>query len=112
MSVGAVVDLKTAPPEVMSQWSHYSLQTDTVWLEGISWQAAPMAVLLDTNPASGGPGIEPRWTRSDKDGVGTAYSALSRVWFPAGGGTTMTAMGSGRTAGPTRAGDMGTLGQC
>ena len=29
----------------------------------------------------GAPGIEPRWTRSDKDGVGTAYSALSRVWF-------------------------------
>ena len=40
-----------------------------------------MAILLATNPASGGPGIEPRWTRSDKDGVGTAYSALSRVWF-------------------------------
>jgi glucoamylase len=40
-----------------------------------------MAILLGTNPASGGPGIEPRWTRSDKDGVGTAYSALSRVWF-------------------------------
>lgn len=32
-------------------------------------------------PATGGPVIEPRWTRSDKDGVGTAYSALSRVWF-------------------------------
>ena len=40
-----------------------------------------MAVLLQKYPASGGPGIEPRWTRSDKDGVGTAYSALSRVWF-------------------------------
>ena len=40
-----------------------------------------MAILLDSNPATGGPGIEPRWTRSDKDGVGTAYSALSRVWF-------------------------------
>jgi glucoamylase len=40
-----------------------------------------MAILLETNPASGGPGIAPRWTRSDKDGVGTAYSALSRVWF-------------------------------
>ncbi len=40
-----------------------------------------MATLLDQYPAPGGPGIEPRWTRSDKDGVGTAYSALSRVWF-------------------------------
>ena len=40
-----------------------------------------MAILFETNPATGGPGIEPRWTRSDKDGVGTAYSALSRVWF-------------------------------
>ena len=40
-----------------------------------------MAILLETNPATGGPGIEPRWTRSDKEGVGTAYSALSRVWF-------------------------------
>ena len=40
-----------------------------------------MAVLLQKYPASGGPGIEPRWTRSDKHGVGTAYAALSRVWF-------------------------------
>jgi glucoamylase len=40
-----------------------------------------MAVLLSDHPAPGGPGMEPRWTRSDKDGVGTAYSALSRVWF-------------------------------
>jgi glucoamylase len=37
--------------------------------------------LLTTHPATGRPGIDPRWTRSDKDGVGTAYSALSRVWF-------------------------------
>jgi glucoamylase len=32
-------------------------------------------------PAFGHPGIEPRWTRSAKDGVGTAYSASSRVWY-------------------------------
>jgi glucoamylase len=31
--------------------------------------------------APGWPGITPRWTSSDKDGVGTALSALSRVWF-------------------------------
>ncbi len=40
-----------------------------------------MAVLLCQNPATGGPGIQPRWTRSDKAGVGTAYSSLSQVWF-------------------------------
>jgi glucoamylase len=40
-----------------------------------------MAILLQKYPASSGPGIEPHWTRSDKHGVGTAYSALSRVWF-------------------------------
>ena len=31
--------------------------------------------------APGGPGIPPRWTSSDKSGVGTALSATSRVWF-------------------------------
>ncbi len=36
------------------------------------------AVISD---APGGPGIEPRWTSSDKTGVGTALSPLSRVWF-------------------------------
>jgi glucoamylase len=40
-----------------------------------------MATLLESHPATGGPGIDPRWTRSDKDGVGTAYSDLSKVWF-------------------------------
>jgi glucoamylase len=31
--------------------------------------------------APGAPGIPPRWTSSDKTGVGTALSAESRVWF-------------------------------
>ncbi len=31
--------------------------------------------------ASGAPGIEPRWTSSAKDGVGTAYHSSSCVWF-------------------------------
>lgn len=31
--------------------------------------------------AFGAPGLEPRWTRGDKDGIGTAYSASSRLWF-------------------------------
>jgi glucoamylase len=31
--------------------------------------------------AFGKPGISPRWTHGDKDGVGTAYSSSSRLWF-------------------------------
>jgi glucoamylase len=31
--------------------------------------------------APGAPGIEPRWTSSAKDGVGTAYHTSSRLWF-------------------------------
>ncbi len=31
--------------------------------------------------APGQPGIEPRWTSSSKEGVGTAYHTASRVWF-------------------------------
>lgn len=38
-------------------------------------------ILFHENPASGGPGNDPRWTRSGKDGIGTAYSASSPVWF-------------------------------
>ena len=31
--------------------------------------------------AFGAPGMEPRWTRGNKEGIGTAYSTASRVWF-------------------------------
>ncbi len=31
--------------------------------------------------AFGRPGLEPRWTRSSKEGLGTAYNTASRVWF-------------------------------
>src|SRR5258708_33259800 len=31
--------------------------------------------------AFGAPGIEPRWTRSAKEGIGTAYHTGCRVWF-------------------------------
>jgi len=31
--------------------------------------------------AFGKPGIEPRWTHSNKSGVGTAYCASSHLWF-------------------------------
>ena len=34
-----------------------------------------------TNEAFGWPGIDPRWTHGDKDGIGTAYSTSSRIWF-------------------------------
>jgi glucoamylase len=37
--------------------------------------------------AFGKPGIEPRWTRGNKDGVGTAYSADSKIWFSIWRGT-------------------------
>ena len=32
-------------------------------------------------PAFGWPGSEPRWTSSEKDAVGTAYSTSSVVWY-------------------------------
>ncbi len=32
-------------------------------------------------PAFGAPGMEPRWTSSEKDTVGMAYSASSRIWY-------------------------------
>jgi glucoamylase len=31
--------------------------------------------------APGAPGIKPHWTSSAKDGIGTAYSSSSRLWF-------------------------------
>ena len=31
--------------------------------------------------AFGAPGIPARWTHGNKDGVGTAYSAASKIWF-------------------------------
>ena len=40
-----------------------------------------VTTLLSDRVAFGHPGIPPRWTRSAKDAVGTAYSGASRVWF-------------------------------
>jgi glucoamylase len=40
-----------------------------------------MAIIDEFPKAYGAPGIPPRWTRSAKDIVGTAYSTSSRVWF-------------------------------
>ncbi len=36
---------------------------------------------MTLNPAPGGPGMIPRWTRGAKDAVGTAYSVSSRLWY-------------------------------
>jgi glucoamylase len=36
--------------------------------------------------AFGAPGLAPRWTRGNKDGVGTAYSADSPLWYTLGRG--------------------------
>jgi glucoamylase len=43
--------------------------------------------LDDDGVAFGAPGLEPRWTSSQKDAVSTAYSASSRVWFTVSHGT-------------------------
>ncbi len=40
-----------------------------------------MTTVRGHHEAFGKPGIEPRWTQGNKDGVGTAYSATSCVWF-------------------------------
>ncbi len=45
-----------------------------------------MAILLEDPRATGAPGIPPRWTRSAKDAVVTAYSSVSRVWVTASSG--------------------------
>ena len=37
--------------------------------------------ILTSRQAFGSPGIDPRWTHANKDGVGTAYSTSSHVWF-------------------------------
>ena len=43
--------------------------------------------LDDDGPAFGAPGLEPRWTSSQKDTVSTAYAASSRVWYTLSHGT-------------------------
>jgi glucoamylase len=43
-------------------------------------------ILVMNDSAPGHPGIPPRWTSSDKSGIGTAINAQSRVWFTASHG--------------------------
>lgn len=45
-----------------------------------------MAKFRGTHDAFGKPGMEPHWGHGGKDGVGTAYSADSRIWFTLHGG--------------------------
>jgi len=40
-----------------------------------------MVEFSNNKEAFGWPGIEPKWTHANKDGVGTAYSADSKIWF-------------------------------
>ncbi|WP_017314150.1 glycoside hydrolase family 15 protein [Mastigocladopsis repens] len=40
-----------------------------------------MKELQNQRTAFGQPGLEPRWTQGNKDGVGTAYAISSRIWF-------------------------------
>ncbi|GAB4544651.1 MAG: glucan 1,4-alpha-glucosidase [Pleurocapsa sp.] len=40
-----------------------------------------MVKFFNEKQAFGAPGIEPRWTHANKEGVGTAYSTSSRIWF-------------------------------
>ncbi len=40
----------------------------------------------NTGEAFGAPGLEPRWTHGNKNGIGTAYSASSKIWFTLFGG--------------------------
>src|SRR5579884_2244331 len=40
-----------------------------------------MAKIRGARVAFGKPGLEPRWTHGDKNGVGAAYSGSSRIWF-------------------------------
>ena len=40
-----------------------------------------MSRIRGSREAFGRPGLDPKWTHGSKDGVGTSYSADSRVWF-------------------------------
>jgi glucoamylase len=56
-------------------------------MEKMSDLSAAYRWLEDDGPAFGAPGVEPRWTSSEKDAVSTAYAASSRVWFTISHGT-------------------------
>jgi len=39
------------------------------------------AASSESTTAPGSPGTEPHWSRSAKDGIGTAYNTSCRLWF-------------------------------
>ncbi len=45
-----------------------------------------MATIVKSPVATGAPGIPPRWTRSAKDAVCTAYASVSHLWFTTSAG--------------------------
>ncbi|MDV2989933.1 MAG: glycoside hydrolase family 15 protein [Dehalogenimonas sp.] len=45
-----------------------------------------MTEIRQGTAAFGHPGLPPNWTEGAKEGVGTAYNSLSRVWFTLAGG--------------------------
>ncbi|HEV2462661.1 MAG TPA: glycoside hydrolase family 15 protein [Acidobacteriaceae bacterium] len=54
----------------------------------MSGDSAPEILWLEqSGNAFGAPGLQPRWTSSAKDAVGTAYSSSSRAWFTVSHGT-------------------------
>ena len=46
-----------------------------------------MASFRGNKNAFGAPGIAPRWARGNKEGVGTAYSGESQIWYTIWRGT-------------------------
>ena len=40
-----------------------------------------MVKVFKDNPAFVTSGIKPRWTHGSKQGIGTAYSTSSKIWF-------------------------------
>src|ERR1700712_2343653 len=67
----------------ISDDEEYWLRKRQVWvlIVGMSALNGSYRWLDDDGPAFGGPGLEPRWTSSKKDAVGTAYAASSKIWF-------------------------------
>jgi glucoamylase len=63
--------------------SESHLSFPSLWI----WESMPETFRMDileqqtVGAAFGGPGIEPRWTHSAKEGIGTAYHTSCRVWF-------------------------------
>src|SRR5215831_21372753 len=52
-----------------------------LWLPVAALCLPEMTRSADEKMAFGAPGTEPRWTRSAKEGIGTAYHTGCRVWF-------------------------------